>query len=54
MVETLHATSLHVDDAPDSAEIFVIFPFPRIVLEIGSYSLSGIIRKDDAGITLSI
>jgi len=47
MVETLHATSLHVEDAPDSAVIFINFPFLRIVVYIGSYSGQGLLIPDD-------
>jgi len=36
MVETLHATSLHVDDATDSAEVFINFPFLWIVLYVST------------------
>ncbi len=50
MVETLHATSLNVDDATDSAAIFVIFPFQRVVLCMDSDSQkasSGMIQWRD-------
>jgi len=38
---------LYDDDATDSAEIFIVFPFLRIVVYIGSYLGQGILIPDD-------